>query len=198
MPKGIYIRTEECRKNLSLSHKGKPSPRKGVLHSEESKLKMSKSALGRIPFNKGIPMSKEKYEKCRKTFFQKGHNAWAKNKIFSEKHRKNLSLSHKGKYCGNNSPTWKGGITPLNSIIRNSDKYNEWRIQNFIRDEFTCQECGQIGGKLHVHHIKPFAVILKTNNITTFDSAVQCVELWDLNNGVTLCEKCHKQLRKKI
>jgi len=77
------------------------------------------------------------------------------------------------------------------------DKYNNWRIQIFIRDEYTCQKCGDLGGKLQAHHIKPFATILKENKIITLDSAIQCAELWNLDNGITLCKKCHKQYRRK-
>ncbi len=33
--------------------------------------------------------------------------------------------------------------------------------------------------------------ILKENNITSLDQALNCQELWDISNGITLCKKCH-------
>ncbi len=45
------------------------------------------------------------------------------------------------------NPNWKGGITPLVTKIRNSDKYIQWRTDVFVRDSFTCQ----IVGKLVAH-----------------------------------------------
>ena len=36
------------------------------------------------------------------------------------------------------------------------------------------------------------AHILKDNNIKIFEDAEKCNELWDINNGITLCVGCHK------
>ena len=49
---------------------------------------------------------------------------------------------------------WKGGKTPINQRERSSKAYTEWRKAVFVRDNFTCQICGQVGGKLNAHHIK--------------------------------------------
>lgn len=46
MPSGIYIRTEEAKKNMNLAHKGK---RLGMHHSEESKAKMRLASSGKYP-----------------------------------------------------------------------------------------------------------------------------------------------------
>ncbi|MCK9371073.1 HNH endonuclease [Candidatus Dojkabacteria bacterium] len=94
---------------------------------------------------------------------------------------------------GKNNPNWKGGTTELSFQIRHSYVYNEWRRQIFQRDDYTCQRCGKRGVILQADHIKPFSVILKQNNIKTLLDAINCVELWDLNNGRTLCLDCHKK-----
>ena len=77
---------------------------------------------------------------------------------------------------------WKGGITPLNSKLRNSSMNKIWREFCFLRDNFTCQECGQIGGKLHCHHIKLFSKYPELRFV--------------VNNGITLCKECHIKLHK--
>ena len=37
------------------------------------------------------------------------------------------------------------------------------------------------------------ALIIRENNINTAEGALACKELWDINNGITLCLECHKQ-----
>ena len=55
----------------------------------------------------------------------------------------------------------------------------EWRQAVFERDDWTCQECGQKGGRLQADHIKPFATHPELRH--------------DLDNGRTLCVDCHKK-----
>jgi len=95
---------------------------------------------------------------------------------------------------GETNPGWKGGKTQVGLGIRASQKYAEWRLLVFQRDNFICQECeDNTGGNLNADHIKPFSIILKENKIQTVEQAYDCSELWDLNNGRTLCEFCHKK-----
>ena len=112
---------------------------------------------------------------------------------FSEEHRDNLSKAHLGKILpkGALSRHWKGGLTELDKLIRNSLKYDVWRNQVFVRDNFTCQKCGKVGGNLEGHHINHFKDIIRNNNIKSLDDATLCNELWDINNGITLCIECH-------
>lgn len=98
---------------------------------------------------------------------------------------------------GDGCASWKGGITPLYISIAHSFKARLWRSDVFHRDDFTCQKCFKKGGKLNAHHIKRFADILREYNITTFEQAMQCEELWDINNGITYCKDCHKKEHSK-
>lgn len=66
----------------------------------------------------------------------------------------------------------------------------EWRRTIYERDDFTCQWCGA-KGNLNADHIKSFGLILRENNITSYDEAIECKELWNLDNGRTLCVPCH-------
>lgn len=84
-----------------------------------------------------------------------------------------------GSLRGEKNPMWKGGITPLNLRIRMSYQYKLWRKSVFERDNYTCQECSKIGGKLNADHIKPFAYFPLLR--------------FELSNGRTLCVDCHKQ-----
>lgn len=112
-------------------------------------------------------------------------------------HTQSCGCYYKEQYSGENNNNWKGGITPLSNVIRHCSKYLNWRTSVFQRDDFTCQHCNQVGRKLRAHHIKRFSVILEEFNITTLEEAQTCVELWDTNNGITLCKKCHKKEHSK-
>jgi len=90
-----------------------------------------------------------------------------------------------------NYKTPEDRIQPLYDQIRNSNTYKEWRTQIFGRDNFTCQECGVRGTWLEAHHKKRFSDIIKDNNIRTLEDALFSNELWDLDNGITLCKTCH-------
>lgn len=77
---------------------------------------------------------------------------------------------------------WKGGITPENIKIRNSNQYKQWRRDVFIKDHYTCQKCGHRFINIEAHHIKSFS---------------EYKDLWfDIHNGITLCRKCHCILHK--
>lgn len=80
---------------------------------------------------------------------------------------------------GANHPNWKGGISPINKIIRRSKEFIDWRRQVFERDRYTCQHCGIRGGILHPDHIKPFSLFPELR--------------FELSNGRTLCVSCHRK-----
>jgi 5-methylcytosine-specific restriction endonuclease McrA len=91
---------------------------------------------------------------------------------------------------GSKHHNWKGGITPLIYKIRNSFRYRQWRSDVFTRDNFTCQECNN-KGVIMADHIKEFSAIMKEYSIKTIEEALLCEELWNINNGKTLCMGCH-------
>ena len=81
---------------------------------------------------------------------------------------------------GSNHHLWKGGLTEENQMIRNSLNYRIWRKSVYVRDAYTCQDCGKMGeGDLNAHHIKPFSLFPELR--------------FAIDNGRTLCEVCHRK-----
>lgn len=78
---------------------------------------------------------------------------------------------------GSQSHFWKGGITPMNKVIRQSYEYKLWREAVFKRDNYTCVWCG-FKGYVQADHIKPFALYPELR--------------FAIDNGRTLCVPCHK------
>lgn len=177
----------EKREKLSKSHKGLIPWNKGKtgVYSDESLKKMSEARMGTVNSKE----TREKISKMRKKQKEprlgKHHSGETKKKI-SKALRDALSCN------------WKGGKVPLRKIIQTSFKYRQWRSDVFYRDDFTCQKCGIRGGILNAHHRKSLSSLLQYYEITTIEEALKCEELFNINNGITLCEKCHKKLHKRL
>lgn len=60
------------------------------------------------------------------------------------------------------------------------------------RDDYTCQYCFS-EDHIEVHHKKDLKEIVSENNITTIEQAKECDELWDVDNGISLCVHCHAE-----
>jgi predicted restriction endonuclease len=170
MKKGTHHSKETKQKiaklirEINLKNGIRPPSNLGKHHSEETKKKISKA-------HKGMRYSEEVKQKLRKPK--------------SEEHKRKLSeMMFKRHQVGDKNPNWKGGITPINTIIRGSLEYKLWRKSVFERDNYTCIWCGARSGKgkqviLHADHIKPFS---------------QYPELrFAIDNGRTLCRECHKK-----
>ena len=108
--------------------------------------------------------------------------------------------------CGNlgkRNPSFIDGRSPLTQAIRNATEYHNWRKSVFKRDNYTCQSCGQVGGKLEAHHKNRFSVLLKSflkqydqfspieDRETLVRLAMKWKPFWDTDNGQMLCIDCH-------
>lgn len=70
-------------------------------------------------------------------------------------------------------------------IKRNTLEDKAFRLNVFERDNFTCRKCGDNhGGNLQAHHI--------LNHWKYKDLR------YDVNNGITLCKKCHTEFHKEF
>lgn len=152
--------------------------------SKQTKLKRSESAKGRI-------FSKETRQKLSVAHKGKVISKDTRNRLSEsitklwkeEGYRKKIKIANVGKNSGSKSYLWKGGITPINTQIRQSQKYKDWRTKVFTRDNYTCVSCNSKNGygksiKLEADHIKPFAYFPELR--------------FELSNGRTLCNGCHK------
>ena len=178
--------SEETKEKKRQATSGKNNPMYGKKHSAETRQKIKERAIGR-----------QATEKTRKKM---SLTREGKGRLpFSKDWKKNISISKKGKWIGENNPNWKGGITSLILRLRHNFKYCQWRSDIFTRDDFTCQNCGDNkGGNLEAHHKETFSSILQYYEITTLEEALNCEGLWDINNGITLCKECHKKLHKRL
>lgn len=62
--------------------------------------------------------------------------------------------------------------------MQNGD-IRKWRNRVYERDDYICQICNVKGGKLNAHHI--------------YSWDIHEDKRFDLDNGVTLCESCHRE-----
>jgi hypothetical protein len=90
------------------------------------------------------------------------------------------------------NPNWKGGITDLADSIRKSDKYKAWRLEVLKADGYKCIHC-ESKKKLQVDHIYQFVLLIEDGKITNTAEADSYGPLWNVRNGRTLCEICHRK-----
>ena len=120
----------------------------------------------------------------------KGRPSPQKGKKLSLETRERMSNSFKGR----KSHFWRGGVTPLQNLIRRHYKSTIWKKEILNRDNYTCQICREKGGILQIdHYPKSFSEIFHRNKITSIIEAIKCEEFWNINNGRTLCVDCHKE-----
>ena len=111
-----------------------------------------------------------------------------------------LRESHMGQrhYC------WRGKSTLMRRIRRLSE-YTYWKENVRVRDNHKCILCSSTGERfLHVDHIVSFRTLydeflLAYSQFSPIDDMEVLVRLamkwnkfWDMSNGRTLCERCHR------
>ena len=81
---------------------------------------------------------------------------------------------------GENSPRWNPDRTHEQRVAeRKTGKDREWKVAVFIRDSRICKCCGIEKKKIVAHHINSYDVYKE--------------DRYNIDNGITLCETCHKE-----
>lgn len=155
---------------------------KGFKVTEETKIKISRGRREWLKSHehpsKGKLVSKETRARIASRVSEHwktvGHPKGMLGKHHSAETKRKMSLARRGSDHWN----WKGGLKALVYGIRASSEYYQWKKAVLERDNHTCQDCGATEG-LDTHHIQ---------------SLIKYPELiFDVNNGLTLCEDCHKR-----
>ena len=84
---------------------------------------------------------------------------------------------------GINHPSYNPNLTEKDRKYRRSAEFQVWAKNIKVRDNYTCQKCGKIGGRLNSHHLNAYRTHNDLRN--------------ELSNGVTLCQSCHTSFHKK-
>lgn len=79
---------------------------------------------------------------------------------------------------------------PKRKNIKNLSKYILWEKEVWKKNRKRCSNCGS-KENLTIHHKKPVSEIISENKKVHINDISQ---LWDVENGVILCEACHKKI----
>lgn len=131
--------------------------------------------LGKYKNNKTSLLMKHNTKKCNHEFmvspgaFLRGSHC---NKCGTEKR------------SGKNHYRYNFSLTPEERMARDmqNGEIRKWRDKVYLRDDYTCQVCYRKGHKLNAHHLDSW----------------DCYEdkRFDIDNGITLCEDCHRKFHK--
>jgi hypothetical protein len=185
--------------------------KKDIPLSEEHKKHLSESHMGQIPHITPESIEKNRVAHLNKKASQdtkdlmsiahKGQEAWNKGQKMPDGTGEKISKKNKGKrrkestrnkMRGENNHNWKGGVSELDKAIRELPEMYIWKYNVMKRDNFCDCFTGTMGNhNLVVHHIKPLSVIIQEYNIKTIEDALNCEEMWDIENGITMFEESH-------
>ena len=127
--------------------------------------------------------NKECYDKWQKINALRGENSPHFGKHLNEETKLKISEANKGRFIGEKSPCYNPNITDEERERRRNGEQKQWREDVYERDNYTCQCCGDNkGGNLNAHHL----------NGHHWDKEHRT----DVDNGICLCSKCHKEYHK--
>lgn len=141
---------------------------------------------------KGAKYNANKY--CSRECYDFEHNIKNKIRICPGCGKPFEAKASNDKYCsyecwdkkrdmpkGEDHWNWQGGISLINDR-HDSREYKEWRLKVYQRDSYKCRYCGS-KEKINAHHIYSWKNYPELR--------------YNIDNGITLCEKCHIELHKE-
>lgn len=158
-----------------MEHRGEAQKLYGLTEAQKSALELGRE-LG-TNHRSGYTHKEESKRKISES-----HKKWCRENPERVKER---SLKNRGP----NNYNWKGGSSNLNSAIRCMYENRKWIDEVKARD-CECTSCGSLES-LEAHHITNLSELILKHNIKSLEDARECRELWDLDNGITLCMQCH-------
>jgi len=146
--------------------------------------------------------------------YQDGKSAMEIAKHFGLKYKDTvLKILHDNKIeirdmYGENNHAWKGGVTSIHKLIRNSEFYNEFRQIVLVERNHICEITSREDLPLNIHHKKQFRdlveefVTLYGIDINDRDLFYQRMEdfepFWDKNNILVVSEVVHKAIHRGV
>jgi hypothetical protein len=122
-----------------------------------------KCSMNTNEYKEKISKSRLGKKHTKEAIHKMNKNHWCKGKYGKDNFHYNHNLSDIDRYTMSNRNYYPG--------------YYQWQQSVLKYDNYTCQKCGS-KNHLCTHHI---------NNWSTFKE-----QRIDINNGITLCNKCHK------
>lgn len=163
------------KKCASIGEKGKHAGENSPLYSKESVIC---DFCGKEFYKVKSQIPKYKYHFCSKSCQASAYKELYKgtnNPCFG---KERLDMR------GENNWSWNPNRTHEQRVAERKEAQNKnWRRDVFVKYDYICQCCKKRGGNIVAHHI---------------DSYDWCEEKrYDVNNGIVLCESCHKNFHLK-
>lgn len=86
----------------------------------------------------------------------------------------------------------KNSYKKISHYLRSTNEYEKWKNSILDRDNHQCVKCGS-DDNLQVHHLYSLYDICKDNNFNIND-VLHSKKFNDINNGQTVCIKCHHKI----
>lgn len=148
--------------------------------------------------------SKETREKIMSYLIGHKHTEKTKNKIREKAKLRRWSLEDRLKLSRAKRILTQDWIL-FKKTLKRLPEYKFWIKEIYKRDNYTCQKCFEQTGKLEAHHIKPISVLVSEFSLqynqfsisedfeTLLRIALNHQPFWEIQNGKTLCKKCHNK-----